>query len=262
MTRKLADIPKSTVTNPIEVFNRRVLSEASNIFSQLQNIEIFYRTYGEVPRYVDWRTQAEVFMDRESRGGAHMHNRLVVVDNSVSIRVLDGYDYDSPTVPEINFRVDTPAQVVVKAIDSLIKSIEADVGSRVVPGEYNPGFFDGYYIGATGLTRKLAKMVTKEGVPLSVKAIGDLEFIKSQIESKAKAVGDGFFASKQYQPLLTAVSVKQTGELIGRQQFDYFREFSSSFAKETEGVYQTALDDGGYGDWTPEELRSLSTKIL
>jgi hypothetical protein len=259
MTRKLADIPKSTVTNPIEVFNRRVLSEASNIFSQLQNIEIFYRTYGEVPRYVDWRTQAEVFMDRESRGGAHMHNRLVVVDNSVSIRVLDGYDYDSPTVPEINFRVDTPAQVVVKAIDSLIKSIEADVGSRVVPGEYNPGFFDGYYIGATGLTRKLAKMVTKEGVPLSVKAIGDLEFIKSQIESKAKAVGDGFFASKQYQPLLTAVSVKQTGELIGRQQFDYFREFSSSFAKETEGVYQTALDDGGYGDWTPEELRSLSS---
>ena len=135
MTRKLADIPKSTVTNPIEVFNRRVLSEASNIFSQLQNIEIFYRTYGEVPKYVDWRTQAEVFMDRESRGGAHMHNRLVVVDNSVSIRVLDGYDYDSPTVPEINFRVDTPAQVVVKAIDSLIKSIEADVGSRVVPGE-------------------------------------------------------------------------------------------------------------------------------
>lgn len=259
MTRKLKDIPKATITHPIEVFNRRVVSEASSIFGQLQNIEIFYRTYGEVPKYVDWRTQAEIFMDRESRGGTHMYNRLTVVDNSVSIRILDGYDYDSPTVPEINFRTDTPAQVVVKAIDSLIKSIEADVGSRVVPGEYNPGFFDGYYVGATGLTRKLAKMTTKDGLPLSIKAIADLQFIKLQIESKAKAVGDGFFASKQYQPLLAAVSVKKTGELMGRQQFDYFKEFSSSFAKETNGVYQDALKDGGYGDWTPEELASLSS---
>lgn len=251
MTRKLADIPKATVTHPIEVFNRRVLSEASSIIDQLQSIEIFYRTYGEVPKYVDWKTQAEDFTNRNAKDG-HPRNRLSVDPSgtTVTIRVLDGIDYESPTVPEISFPANTPAQVVIKGIDSIIKSIEADVGSRVVPGEYNPGFFDGYYVKTTGLTRKLKKHTAQ--------AIADLEFIKTRIEVRAKAVADDFFVSKS-SPRLLGVAVKKTGELIGRQQFDYFQEFTSGFAKQTDGVYQDALKDGGYGDWTPEELASLSS---
>ena len=245
MTRKLADIPKSTVTNPIEVFDRRVIAEASSIVEQLKNIEVFYRTYGEVPKYVDWKAQGETFINRKD----FPYNRLIAKDG-VIIRVLEGIDYDSPTVPEIVFPANTPAQVVVKAIDSLIKSIEADVGSRVVPGEFNPGFFDGYYVQITGLTRKLKRYAGD--------AIVHLEFIKAKIESQVKPVGDDFFVSKD-SPRLLGVAVKKTGELIGRQQFDYFREFSSKFAKETDGVYQDALKDGGYGDWTPEELASLSS---
>ena len=251
MTRKLADIPKATVTHPIEVFNRRVISEASSIIDELQNIEIFYRTYGEVPKYVDWKTQAEDFTNRNAKDG-HPRNRLSVDPSgtTVTIRVLDGIDYESPTVPEISFPANTPAQVVIKGIDSIIQSIEADVGSRVVPGEYNPGFFDGYYVKTIGLTRKLKKHTAQ--------AIADLEFIKTRIEVRAKAVGDDFFVSKD-SPRLLGVAVKKTGELIGRQQFEYFREFSSGFAKQTDGVYQDALKDGGYGDWTPEELNSLSS---
>jgi len=250
MTRKLADIPKSTVTNPIQVFNRRVVFEAESIVSQLKSIEIFYRTYGEVPKYVDWKTQAEDFTNRNAKDG-HPRNRLTVgLDGTVTIRVIDGIEYDSPTVPEISFPANTPAQVVVKGIDSIIKSIEADAGSRIYAGDYNPGSFDSHYVKVTGLTRKLKKYTDQ--------AIADLEFIKTRIEARAKAVGDDFFVSKD-SPRLLGVAVKKTGELMGRQQFDYFREFSSSFAKETDGVYQTALEDGGYGDWTPEELRSLSS---
>ena len=245
MTRKPKDIPNATVTHPLEVFDRRVLGMASEIVYQLKNIETFYRTYGERPKYVDWRAQAETFINRKD----FPYNRLIAGEG-ITISVLQGIDYDSPTVPEITFPANTPAQVVVKAIDSLIKSIEADVGSKVYADDFNPGFFDGYYVQIKGLTRKLKRYAGD--------AIVHLEFIKAKIESQAKAVGDDFFLSKDY-PRLAGVAVKKTGELAGKEQFDSFREFSSGFAKETDDIYQTALDDGGYGDWTPEELRSLSS---
>lgn len=247
MTRKLKDIPKSTITNPIQVFNRRVLSEAETIISELKKIEIFYRTYGETPKYVDWKTQAEDFTNRNAKDG-HPRNRLITENGgaTVSIRVLDGIDYDSPTVPEISFPAHTPAQVVIKGIDSIIKSIEADVGSRIFVDDYNPGFFDGYYVKATGLTRKLKKHTAQ--------AIADLEFIKTRIEARAKAVGDDFFVSKD-SPRLRGVSVKKTGELVGPQQFTYFREFSTNFVKEINEIYEVALAENGWQGWTPEGLR-------
>ena len=247
MTRKLKDIPKSTVTHPIQVFNRRVLLEAETIISELKKIEIFYRTYGETPKYVDWKTQAEDFTNRNAKDG-HPRNRLDTKNGgaTVSIRVLDGIDYDSPTVPEISFPANTPAQVVIKGIDSIIKSIEKDVGSRIFVDDYNPGFFDGYYVKATGLTRKLKKHTAQ--------AIADLEFIKTRIEARAKAVGDNFFVSKD-SPRLLGVTVKKTGELVGPQQFTYFREFSTNFVKEINEIYEVALAENGWQGWTPEGLR-------
>ena len=241
MTRKPKDIPNATVTHPLEVFERRVLSEADSVITQLENIETFYRTYGERPKYVDWKVQSETFANRKD----FPHNRLLVQD-AVIIKVLDGIDYDSPTVPEIVFDKNTPAQVVVKAIDSLIKSIEADVGSRVVPGEFNPGFFDGYYVKTTGLTRKLKRYAGD--------AIIHLEFIKAKIESQAKPVADDFFLSKD-SPRLAGVSVKKTGEFTGREQFDSFKGFASNFTKEVNDIYDTALAENGWQGWTPEELR-------
>ena len=247
MTRKLKDIPKSTVTNPIQVFNRRVLLEAETIISELKKIEIFYRTYGETPKYVDWKTQAEDFTNRNAKDG-HPRNRLDTKNGgaTVSIRVLDGIDYNSPVVPEISFPANTPAQVVIKGIDSIIKSIEKDVGSRIFVDDYNPGFFDGYYVKATGLTRKLKKHTAQ--------AIADLEFIKTRIEARAKAVGDDFFVSKD-SPRLFGVTVKKTGELVGPQQFTYFREFSTNFVKEINEIYEVALAENGWQGWTPEGLR-------
>jgi hypothetical protein len=245
MTRKLADIPKATVTHPTEVFNRRVLSEAESIISQLKKIEIFYRTYGETPKYVDWKTQAEDFTNRNAKDGHPRNSLRVGLDGSVTIKVIDGIDYESPTVPEISFPANTPAQVVIKGIDSIIKSIEADAGSRIFAGDYNPGFFDGYYVKTIGLTRKLKKYTAQ--------AIADLEFIKTRIEARAKAVGDDFFVSKDSPRLLT-VAVKKTGELVGRQQFDSFKDYSVEFAGTVKQIYDFALENDGWEGWTPEEL--------
>lgn len=245
MTRKLSDIPNADVTHPINVFNRRVISEAMNIIHELEDIEVFYKTYGERPIYVDWKAQGELFTERNGRGGEHQFNRLAVQFSNVSIRVLDGVNYESPTVPEISFRSHTPAQVVIKGIEAVIESIKADVGSNIRADEFKPGWFDGYYLKVKGLTRKLGKYADR--------AIADLEFIKSNIESKAKPVVDDFFLDKN-SPRLAGVYVKQTGELVGREQFNSFKDFSSEFVKQVKDIHEYALENNGWEGWKPEEL--------
>ena len=241
MTRKAEDIPRAGVTHPLNVFSRRVKNTLSNVVWELEKIEIFHQKYGEEPIYVDYVKEARTLADTDNT-----YNRIGRDPNGdIVISVLSGIQYDAITVPELKFAPNTPTQVVVKAIDALIMAIKGDVGSQgIFADDYNPGWFEGYSVSLTGLTRKLRKF--------SDDAIRDLELIKKNLQTKAKPVAVDYFKNTR---TLSGVAVKKAAELVTKEQFDSFTVLSVEFANQiNEMVGYAGQRRYGLEGYTPEQL--------
>jgi len=245
MTRKAEDIPKAGVTHPLNVFKRRVIPELESVVRELKYIEEFYKTYGENPIYVDWRRQSDDFVDKEKtfsfvRGG----------EGFVVIEVLRNFDLDASVIPKLEFSSNTPVQVVIKAIDALIMAIKGDAGSQnIFANDYNPGWFNGYGVRLTGLTKKLSRHKDK--------AIKELELIKENINKKAKPVTDEYFLRKKTEwdsPRLAGVSVIKAGELLSSEQYAELVDLTQTLIPQIEEMYFDVVENGA--TWgAPEQLR-------
>ena len=245
MTRKAKDIPKAGVTHPLNVFKRRVIPELESVVRELKYIEEFYKTYGENPIYVDWLRQRDDFVDREKtfsvvRGG----------EGFVVIEVLRNFDIDASVIPKLEFSSNTPVQVVSKAIDALILAIKGDAGSQnIFVDDYNPGWFNGYDVRLTGLTKKLSRHKDR--------AIKELELIKENINKKAKPVSDEYFLRKKTEwggPRLAGVSVIKAGELLSNEQYAELVDLTSTLIPQIQEMYFDVVENNA--NWgAPEQLR-------